>query len=226
MLASDSLATLSEPISRKINVDGKCPKCEESIQLKDVQFPPFSVPSSSFPYAQKLFSIRDALGLTCYGAAYLNNRSMFSHITDLSAKLAPPTDGEDYVDAVKDEVLKYFDNQISLECKKTGLDLALQPDDWFPFGFQVAGFVKDANGEPATKVYWIRMGKKSNAQIVASPAFCTGESDRRKHALAWRNFDSERLGIFLARCHRLCKVSNTHDGGLSEILRKMADCWR
>jgi hypothetical protein len=175
VIASDSLATLSEPISKKINVDSTCPKCNEPIQLKDVQIPPFSVPSSSFPYAQKLFSIKSKLGLTCYGLSHLNGRSMYSHITELEAKLPIPPENGDYVESVKDSVIKYFDNQIALECKKTGFNLGLQPDDWFPFGFQIAGFIRDANGEPATKIYWVRMGKKSDAKLVNNPVFCTGD---------------------------------------------------
>jgi hypothetical protein len=175
VIASDSLATLSEPISKKINVDSKCPKCNENIQLKDVQVPPFSVPSSSFPYAQKLFSIKKKLGMAVYGTAHLNGRSMYSHITELNASLAAPSENADFVDTVKDEVIKYFDSQIALECKKTGFNLALQPDNWFPFGFQLAGFTKDANDEPIAKIYWIRMGKKSDAQISKNTAFCTGD---------------------------------------------------
>ncbi len=174
VIASDSLMTLTEWISKKINIDSKCPKCAELIQLKDVQIPAFSVPSSSFPYAQKLFSINARLGLAVYGVAHLNGRSMYSHIMDLTGKLPKPAEGEDYVEIVKKAVLDYFDNQIALECTKTGFNLALQPDDWFPFGFQLAGFHRDAAGEPTPKVFWIRMGKKSDAQLVSAPAFCTG----------------------------------------------------
>jgi hypothetical protein len=175
VIASDSLATLSEAISKKVTVDSKCPKCAEAIQLKDVQIPPFSIPSSAFPYAQKLFSLNGRLGLAAYGSAHLNGRSMYSHVTDLNAKLPKPSDNEDYVETVKGVVLDYFNKQIALECNKTGFNLALQPDDWFPFGFQLVGFHRDATGEPVAKVFWIRMGKKSDAQPVTSPAFCTGD---------------------------------------------------
>jgi hypothetical protein len=175
VIASDSLATLSEPISKKINVDSKCPKCNENIQLKDVQIPPFSVPSSSFPYAQKLFSIKNKLGLACYGTAYLNGRSMYSHVNELCAKLPAPTENGVFIDIVKDQVVDFFNKQIELECKKTGFNIALQPDDWFPFGFQLVGFTKDANGEPASKIYWIKMGKNSVAQVMNNAAFCTGD---------------------------------------------------
>lgn len=175
VIASDSLATLSEPISKKVNVDSKCPKCSEDIQLKDVQVPPFSIPSSSFPYAQKVFSIKNKLGMAVYGTAHLNGRSMYSHITELNAKVPNPSENGDYVDIIKDEIIAYFDKQMGLECKKSGINLTLQPDDWFPFGFQLAGFTKDANGEPVAKIYWIRIGKKSVAQITNSTAFCTGD---------------------------------------------------
>lgn len=137
--------------------------------------PPISIPSSSFPYAQKLFSVKGKLGVAVYGLAHLNGRSMYNHITELNANLTAPSDNGDYVEIVKNKILEYFDNQIQLECKKTGLNLALQPDDWWPFGFQLAGFTKDANGEPAAKIFWIRMGKKSVAQSSDTPALCTGD---------------------------------------------------
>lgn len=175
VIASDSLSTLTEPISRKVNVDSKCPKCSESIQLQDVQIPPFAVLSSTFPYAQKLFPLSGKFGLAVYGLAALNNRSMYNHVTELNANLPEPVVGLDYLDAVKDALLAYFDSQIALECKRTGFNLALQPDDWVPFGFQPAGFSKDSNGDPAAKVYWIRMGKKSVAEVTNNTAFCTGE---------------------------------------------------
>jgi hypothetical protein len=175
VIASDSLATLSESISKKVNVDSKCPKCNEAIQLKDVQIPPFSVPTSAFPFAQKLFSLNGRLGLAAYGSVHLNGRSIYSHVNELNATLRAPADNEDYVESVKKTVLDYFNKQIALECSKTGFNLALQPDDWFPFGFQLAGFHRDAQGEPAPKVFWIRMGKKSDAQLVSATAFCTGD---------------------------------------------------
>lgn len=175
VIASDSLATLTESIIKKVSVDSTCPKCQQNIQLKDVQVPPFVVPSSAFPYAQKLFSINGRVGLATYGTGQLNNRSIYSHVVDLSAKLPKPNANDDYVESVKTAVIDYFNKQIQIECQKTGFNLALQPDDWFPFGFQLAGFHRDANGEPAGKVFWIRMGKKSDAQQVTGTAFCTGD---------------------------------------------------
>ncbi|MGD0815925.1 MAG: hypothetical protein ABSA83_20220 [Verrucomicrobiota bacterium] len=176
IIASDSLATLNESVNKRVNVDSKCPKCSEDIQLKDVQIPPFAVPASSFPYAQKLFSIRNKLGLTIHGAGHLNGRSMYSLITDLEAKLPKTIDAPDYMDVVKQSFIEYFDNQIKLECAKTGFNIALQPDTWMPFGFQLVGFAKDANGEPVPKVYWIKMGKNPAAQQMNPSVFCTGDT--------------------------------------------------
>ena len=133
------------------------------------------MPSSTFPYAQKLFSLKGKLGLAVYGLSALNSRSMYNHITELNAKLPEPDEQKDYLDAVRNSILDYFDKQIASECKKTGFNLALQPDDWFPFGFQLAGFTKDANGDPTARVYWIRMGKKSVAEPTNTTAFCTGD---------------------------------------------------
>ncbi|MCE0522123.1 MAG: hypothetical protein LV480_04360 [Methylacidiphilales bacterium] len=174
VIASDSLMTLTTAIPQKMNVNSVCPKCNEQVELKDVQLPPVTVPSSTFPYAQKVFDIKGKFALAVYGSAFINNRSMYSHVMDLNAKLPDP-DGTDYFDLVANKIKDYFDNQMNLEAQKVGLNLQLQLDTWHPFGFQFAGFTKDGNGEPVSKVSHIQMGKESKIIEQTSQAFVTGD---------------------------------------------------
>ncbi|HEY2567897.1 MAG TPA: hypothetical protein VGI25_01120, partial [Candidatus Udaeobacter sp.] len=59
VLASDSLSTLSEPINQKMTVNGTCDGCGKQVEIRDVQTPPITVPSSTWPYTQKLFPIAE-----------------------------------------------------------------------------------------------------------------------------------------------------------------------
>ena len=183
VIASDSLLTLSQPITQKMNVQGKCPSCGDSVEIKDVQVPPVSVPSSTFPYSQKLFDVKGRFALAVYGWAFVNGRSMYNHVADLNARLPNNAPVGDYLQHIADETKAYFENQLRLQMAATGTNIDLQLDDWFPFGFQLAGFTKDANGEPISKVYNIQIGKKSAVTPIAMPAFCTG--DTNVVALLW-----------------------------------------
>jgi hypothetical protein len=173
VIASDSLLTLTQPISqRRINVPMVCPKCKEHVELKDVEVPSVPVPSSTFPYAQKLFSIKKRFGLAVYGAAFVNSRSIYNHVTELNAKLAQ----SDKLESVRDQILDYFADQIKLDLSKSGQSIDLFQDDWWPFGFQLAGFSSDGATDPVARVYWLKMGKKSQWEQVKNPALCTGDT--------------------------------------------------
>ncbi len=67
VIASDSLSTLTQAINQKLTVTGKCEKCGEITEIKDAQAPPMTIPSSTWPYTQKLFSVKDRFGLAIYG---------------------------------------------------------------------------------------------------------------------------------------------------------------
>jgi hypothetical protein len=197
VVASDSLMTLSRPINQKMNVDTLCPNCNERVEIKDVQVPPVSVPSSTFPYAQKIFDIKGKFALAVYGSAFVNSRSMFSHVQSMTAKLPEKTDndGEDYLGIISEQIKSYFDNQLKLETKKNGVNLALLPDGWSPFGFQLAGIGKDATGEPIAKVFHIQIGKQSAVVLQSGLALCTGDTTVVR--MLWPNSNpGANFGVF------------------------------
>jgi len=94
VLASDSLSTLTEPINQKLTVSGTCDGCGKQVEIRDVQAPPIAVPSSTWPYTQKLFPIAERFGLATYGSAFVNGRSIYNHVIELTPKLPKPGNEE------------------------------------------------------------------------------------------------------------------------------------
>ncbi len=81
VIASDSLSTVHQPLMQKVTVNAKCDSCGQMIEVKDVPAPAISVPASSWPYTQKVFPFLRHFGLAIFGNAFVNNRSMYSHVT-------------------------------------------------------------------------------------------------------------------------------------------------
>ena len=175
VIGCDSLLTVNQPITQQMNVNGTCPKCNENVEIKNVQVPPVNVPSSTFPYAQKLFPIKSRFAMAVYGMSAINGRSVYSHSLEINAQLPQPVDGADYLETVKNFILNYFDGQFVAECQKHGINPLMQPDGWFPFGCQLVGFSKEANGDPIAKIHLIQIGKGSKAEVFATPCYVTGD---------------------------------------------------
>lgn len=159
VLASDSLGTLIQSIDQKINVPATCQSCGTKFELKDVKTPPLSVPSSTWPYVQKMYSLRGAAGLATFGSGQVNSRSIYNHAIEVESKLPDPKDS-DFLDKTANFVADYFKDQLLAEWKKNGIDAGMQPDDFSPLGFQLSGFVRDPNGDPVPTTYIIRIAKK------------------------------------------------------------------
>jgi hypothetical protein len=157
VIASDSLATVAQPLNQKVSVNTKCDNCGQQLEIKDVQVPAVSVPTSSWPYAQKLFPIPKNYGLAVFGWGFVNNRSMYNHILDFSSKLDPEL--EDF-DTLAQALGDYFHEQLKIYLLKAGQQLELLPDNWSPFGFQFVGFAKDPNNDPVAKTKVLNVGKR------------------------------------------------------------------
>lgn len=157
VLASDSLSTVSQSITQQINAEAKCEKCGNQVEIKGIKAPPMTVPSSTFPFAQKLFPVIGMFGLAVHGSGFVNGRSIYNHIIELDPKL--PRAGENLFDEVAAKIVEYFKNQLLIEWKTAGVKEDLQPETFRPFGFQLVGFAKDKNGDPAAQTRVIRVGK-------------------------------------------------------------------
>jgi hypothetical protein len=142
-----------------MNVMAVCDKCGERIEIKDVQTPPIAVPSSTWPYAQKLFPIHKRFGLSIFGSAFVNRRSMYNHIIELSPKFPKPVDGTDFFQTTAEFIRDYFQQQLFEQWKAAGIDVNLQPDTFWPFGFHMVGYSIVGNGEPTARTILISIGK-------------------------------------------------------------------
>jgi len=183
VLASDSLATLMGNFNQKMNVPATCQTCGTSFELKDVQTPPMAIPSSTWPYAQKMYPLQGRYGLATYGSGYVNARSIYNHVIGLDSKLPPPEE-KDHFEKTSQVIVQYFQEQLFAQWKKSGIDPALQPDDFRPFGFQLVGFTKDANGEPIPNTQLIGIGKQPKIDRFDSIG-CTRSGDGSVVSLLW-----------------------------------------
>jgi hypothetical protein len=193
VLAADSLSTLSQAINQMVTVTGKCEKCGQMTEIKDAQAPPMTVPSSTWPYTQKLFPVKDRFGLATYGWGFVNNRSVYNHMIDLVPKLPTEQEGEDFFQVLSDFVVKYFHDQLISQLTKMQLPVELQPDDWFPFGFQFVGFARSADGEPVSRTHLIAIGKKTKIDVYDEIG-CTISGDPTVVNMLW-NAPSHRLNL-------------------------------
>jgi len=128
VLASDSLSTLAQSFNQKMTVSGKCDKCGETVEIKDVQTPPVNIPSSSWPYVQKLFPIQGRFGLATYGLAFVNQRSIYNHIIELAPSLPNPSKDDDHFGVLSGLIAAHFHKELEIQLKAVGLVLELQPD--------------------------------------------------------------------------------------------------
>ena len=152
-----------------------------------------SVPSSTWPYTQKLFLVKERFGLATYGWGFVNNRSIYNHVIDLVPKLPEQKEHQDYFQQLSDFIVKYFHDQLVAYLAKMQLPLDLQPDDWFPFGFQFVGFARGKNSEPVSRTHLIRIGKKVKIDCYDEIG-CTISGDPTVVHMLW-NAPSHRLNL-------------------------------
>lgn len=194
VIASDSLSTLTQAINQKLTVTGKCEKCGEITEIKDAQAPPMTVPSSTWPYTQKLFPVKDRFGLAIYGWGFVNDRSIYNHMIDLVPKFPAEAESDnDFFGTLSDFIVKYFHGQLVAQLQKMELSIDLQPDDWFPFGFQFAGFARDDKGEPVSRTHLIAIGKKTKVDVYDEIG-CTISGDPTVVNMLWEA-PSHRLNL-------------------------------
>jgi hypothetical protein len=193
VIDSDSLSTLTQAVNQKLTVTGKCEKCGEITEIKDAQAPPMTIPSSTWPYTQKLFPLKNRFGLAVYGWGFVNNRSIYNHMIDLVPKLPEEKGEADFFAVLSDFIVGYFHDQLVAQLTKMQLSIELQPDDWFPFGFQFVGFARGANGEPVSRTHLIGIGKKTKVDIYDEIGY-TISGDPTVVNMLW-NAPSHRLNL-------------------------------
>lgn len=112
---------------------------------------------------------------------------------DLAPKLPEPVAAQDYFQSLSDFICKYFHDQLVSNLEKMQLALDLQPDDWFPFGFQFVGFAVGKNGEPVSRTHLIAIGKKVKVESYDEIG-CTISGDPTVVQMLW-NAPSHKLNL-------------------------------
>ena len=185
VMACDSLATVSQALKQqKMNVTAKCGKCGDQFEIKDVEVPTMSVPSSTWAYSQKLFPVGKRVGLATYGAGFVNGRSIYNHVVELGPKLAGDGGSAQDFDEVSKAIADYFHQQLHAEMKNFGQNPDLFPDTWFHFGFQVVGFAKGQNGDWTAQRRHIKIGKKAESEELNGVG-CYVSGDTSVVTLLW-----------------------------------------
>lgn len=187
VIACDSLATSSQALKpQKMNVPAKCQKCGDQFEIRDVEVPPMFVPSSTWAYSQKLFPIQKRYGLAVYGSGFVNGRSMYNHIIELTPTL-PTTEGSTgRFNEICNAIKEYFHQQFLAEMKGQGFDPNLLPDAFLYLGLQFVGFSKGTNGESQAQRCHIKVGKTAECEEVAKFG-CYVTGDLSVVTLLWSN---------------------------------------
>ena len=92
VIAADSLSTGSAALQVAADLSAKCPKCKETIELKQLPLPVIPVPLSSFSYTQKLFPLYRRYGIATFGMNALQGQTVYRHMKQFEAdNTVPPS---------------------------------------------------------------------------------------------------------------------------------------
>lgn len=148
VIAGDSLSTTQARLDVVASMD--CPKCKHKI--KDVRVPTVPFPASTSSYAQKVMPLLKKFGVGTFGMSILNEKTIYYHVKNLEDFCKREKLKINDVNRAAEEIKKYFD----LEIKKQIKDIASAPDNFYPLGFQVVGYKKEAG-----KTIEVKIGKHS-----------------------------------------------------------------
>lgn len=176
VLACDSLATV-KAIPIPVEEFAQCPQCFAKIPYSKI-IPP---PPTTFTVSEtinKLFCIREQIGILSFGVSFITKRSIQSHIFDFERSLT----GEESVKEITEKLEAYFRRELTCEI----VDLSQIPEDEYPLGFQIAGYDEDDLVNP--KTYTLKIGRKSVIEPVHEGGYgCTFGGDGRIIQRLWQD---------------------------------------
>jgi len=150
VLAADSLATSKGELSIVGQIEGKCKECGAKLEFPELKLPPIPIPSSTTPFAQKVFNFKSKFGVAFWGNASVNKQTMYSQMKRLENQ---STEEIISVDGAADIVADYFFKELEVEVG----DLNKIPSDVSAFGFHVVGY--ESPESIIGKVWSIRIGR-------------------------------------------------------------------
>lgn len=188
VIAADSLATMQSQIQVAASVASQCPKCNQPIELKDLNLPPIPVASSTRSFSQKLISFQRRYGVGTTGMGAVNNRTIYHHIKSIEHRHDKEFNG-------LDDVGSLFAEYFHAELKKQIPNLDQAPENYAPLGLQVVGY----DGDEA-KTLKVDIGKNvkstpytgigctvSGDTKLVTQLWSLAKEDPRQHAV-YKNF--------------------------------------
>src|SRR6185436_14635353 len=88
VIAGDSLATMMSQMNLVGEVNVKCPQCEHEHTVGPVPVGQLTVPSTTYSYAQKVFSLFGKYGVGTYGAGQLSGKTIYFAMRELEEEVA------------------------------------------------------------------------------------------------------------------------------------------
>lgn len=192
VIAGDSLATSSSPITLEAAIDFRCSCGKESLIKKPIQSG-VALPRSTFSFAQKIFPFLGSFGLGSAGTGLLCNKTTYFAIRELESRLIKKK-RKWPLKEVANEIKKYF----HLLVKKHFSEIKQAKDNWNAISFQIVGYEETS---PKTIILYI--GKKDHVDIhQGMGASFTGEqkiSQAFFKLYEQNNEDKPRIDLFSAQ---------------------------
>lgn len=165
VIAGDSLSTnmASVTIEGKANV--QCPKCNHEHTVGPLPIGGINVPSSTFPYAQKVFPFLENYGIGVYGVSLFNGKTVGILLKQYEKTLTEPPRT---VEKLADGIGKFFQSKV-----KELPDYGSSNESASAIGFHIVGY-NDIDPQMIT----LQIGKKIRTKIYAESG-CSrgGQSD-------------------------------------------------
>lgn len=157
VIAGDSLATIVNQSQLTDNFGVNCPKCGHNHEI-EVQSPMRQLPSTTFSYAQKVFSFCDKFGVGAFGSSLIGDKSVYLAVRLIEKKI------DDLAMKEVEEIANVIGNEIhsilKQEMEARGFNINDLPVNEVLLGFQVVGYEGTA-----PKTFEVFIGKSLNVRV-------------------------------------------------------------
>lgn len=187
IIATDSLQTTSRKIVPGIkDLKIKHKKTGEEIPIGDLNFPPITIPTSTFSFAQKLFPFKKKFGIATFGSAILNGRTIYNHIKNLENN---NPDEINSAESASNLIMDYFSKQLDEELKRTKQQL---PPNTIVLGFQVVGY--ESTEDLIGHTIEVQIGSNTKLEVIDGIG-CTVSGDTAVVSTLWKLDEDQRNQI-------------------------------
>lgn len=176
VLATDSLATTISQLNIVGKIEGTCDKCGAKISMPELKLPPIRMPSSTSPFARKVFNFKGKFGLGFWGNSSVNKQTMYSQMKRLENQL---TEELISVDKAVDLAADYFFEEL----KKEVGDLNKIPEKAAAFGFHLVGY--ESPESAVGKIWSVNSGRAIHKESH-NEFGCTVSGERQVVLKLWK----------------------------------------